>query len=93
MLIQINILIQDMILGLVLFLVIFGVHNSSSVYIDNKKKSILVLGKGPTQELDNATITADTNYSMNFSRSGRKLSLSLYYNGNSSFSYANATKF
>ena len=28
----------------------------SSVYIDNKK-AILILGKAPTQELDNATLT------------------------------------
>ena len=28
--------------------IIFGVHISSSSHIDNKKKDILVLGKGPT---------------------------------------------
>ena len=28
---------------------IFGVDMSSSAHIDNKKKDILVLGKGPTQ--------------------------------------------
>ena len=28
--------------------VIFGVANSSSVHVDNQKKDILVLGKGPT---------------------------------------------
>ena len=30
---------------------IFGVDMSSSVPIDNKKKDILILGKGPTQGL------------------------------------------
>ena len=30
---------------------IFGVDMSSSAHIDNKKKGILVLGKGPTQGL------------------------------------------
>ena len=30
----------------------FGVDNSSSVYIDNKKKYILVVGESATQELD-----------------------------------------
>ena len=38
---------------------IFGVDMSSSAHIDNnKKKSILVLGKGPTQGLEN-TLTAE----------------------------------
>ena len=36
---------------------IFGADMSSSTYIDNKKKSKLVLGKGPTQELEH-TLTA-----------------------------------
>ena len=31
----------------------FGVDMSSSSHIDNKKKSILVLGKEPTQRLEN----------------------------------------
>ena len=31
---------------------IFGVDMSSSVHIDDKKKHILVLGKGPTQGLE-----------------------------------------
>ena len=31
---------------------IFKVDLSSSVYFDNEKKDILILGKGPTQELD-----------------------------------------
>ena len=47
--------------------IIFGVDNSSSVHIDNKKKYILVLGKGPTQGVDDTTVTA-AEYSINFSR-------------------------
>ena len=31
--------------------IIFGVDMSSSPHIDNKKKDILILGKGPTQGL------------------------------------------
>ena len=31
---------------------IFGADMSSSTHIDNKKKDILVLGKGPTQGLE-----------------------------------------
>ena len=37
---------------------IFGVDMSSSAHTDNKKKNILVLGKGPTQVLEN-TLTAE----------------------------------
>ena len=44
---------------------IFGVDMSSSAHIDNKKKDILVLGKGPTQGLEN-TLTAEKMYSINF---------------------------
>ena len=32
---------------------------SSSVYVDNKKKDILILGEGPTQGLDGTTLTAE----------------------------------
>ena len=44
---------------------IFGVDMSSSAHIDNKKKDILVLGKGPTQGLEH-TLTAEKMYSINF---------------------------
>ena len=36
-----------------------------------KKKDILSLGKGPTQSLDNAMLTAEGRYSISFSRSNR----------------------
>ena len=39
-------------------ILIFGVDNSFSIHIDNKKKDILVLGKGPTQGLEH-TLTAE----------------------------------
>ena len=32
---------------------------SSSVHVDNKKKDILILGKGPTQGLDDTLLTAE----------------------------------
>ena len=38
---------------------------SSSPYIDNKKKEILILGKGPTQGLE-STLTAEKMYFINF---------------------------
>ena len=38
----------------------------SSLDIDNKNKDILNLGKGPTQGLDNTTLTTEAEYSVNF---------------------------
>ena len=38
---------------------------SSSSHIDNKKKHIVVLGKGPAQGLEH-TLTAEKMYSVNF---------------------------
>ena len=38
--------------------IIFGVDMSSSVHINNKKKDILQLGKGSTQAIDDAKLTA-----------------------------------
>ena len=35
-------------------LIVFGVDMSSSVHIDNSKKDILILGKDPTQGLDDS---------------------------------------
>ena len=35
---------------------------SSSVDIDNKGKDILILGEGPTQELNDTTLTAEVKY-------------------------------
>ena len=38
---------------------------SSSTQIDNRKKDILILGKGPTQGLEH-TLSAEKMYSINF---------------------------
>ena len=65
---------------------------SSSVHTDNKNKDILILGKGPTQGLDDTTLTAEAEYSINFPRSNRKFSLSLHYNQRNSFLFVTATK-
>ena len=65
---------------------------SLSRHIDNNKKGILILGLGPTQGLDDTTLTAEAQYLNHFSRSNRKLRLSLHYNGSNSFLFVNATK-
>ena len=40
--------------------------------IEGRNKNILVLGEGSTQHLDNSTITAETKYSINFTKSGQR---------------------
>ena len=44
--------------------IIFGVDMSSSKKINNRKKDILILGKGPTQGLEH-TLSAKKMYSIN----------------------------
>ena len=64
---------------------------SSSAHVDNKKKDILVLGKGPTQVLEH-TLTAEKMYSINFAVTNRKFCLSLHYNGGNSYLFDNDTE-
>ena len=58
---------------------------SSSVHIDNNGKDISILGKGPTQGLNDTALTAESQYSINFVRPNIKFCLSLHYNGSNSF--------
>ena len=62
------------------------------LHIDNKGRDILVLGEGPTQVLDDTTLTAEAKYPINFTQSGKRFILSLQYNGSNSFFFVNATK-
>ena len=50
---------------------------SSSPHIDNKKKYILILGKGTTQGLKH-TLTAEKLYSIKFTEKNKKFCLSLH---------------
>ena len=65
--------------------IIFGVDDSSSVHADIRKKDILILHKGPTDELDYTIIIVEAECSINFSKEESKFCLSLYYNGISKF--------
>ena len=64
---------------------------SSSAHIDNKKKDILILGKGPTQRLEH-TLTAEKMYSINFTATKKKFCLNLLYNGANSCFFVNCTE-
>ena len=64
---------------------------SSSADIDNKKKEILVIGKGLTQGLEH-TLTAEKVYSINVTVTKKKFCLSLHYNGANSYLFVNGTE-
>ena len=49
----------------------------SAVQIDIKEKYMLILGEGPTQGLDDTTLTAEEKYLINFTQSGKRFVLSL----------------
>ena len=70
----------------------FGVDMITSVHDDNKKKYILILGQGLTQGLYGTTLTAEKNYSINFTVLRKNFCLSLYYNGANSYLLVNDTK-
>ena len=72
--------------------IIFRVDMSSSPHIDNKKKDILILGKGPRQGLEH-TLTAEKLYSINFTKENTKFCLSLHHNGPNSYVFVNGTEF
>ena len=71
--------------------VIFGANMSSSAQIDNKKKDILVRGKGLTQGLEH-TLTTEKIYSINFTVTKKKFCLSLNYNGANSYLFVNGAE-
>ena len=72
-------------------MLIFGADMSTSIHIDNKGRDILVLGKGPTQELE-STLTAEKMYSINFTVTKKNFCLSLHYNGGNSYLFVNGTE-
>ena len=58
--------------------IIFEVDMSSSAKIDNRKKDILILGKGPTLGLEH-TLSAEKTYTINFTEHNKNICLSLDY--------------
>ena len=64
---------------------------TSSAHIDNKKKNILVLGRGTTQGLEH-TLTAEKMYPINFTVTNKKFCLSLHYKGENSYLFVNDTE-
>ena len=64
---------------------------SSSIHVDNKKKDILIIGRGPTQGLEN-TLTAEKIYSISFTDKNKKFCLGLHYNEGNSYLFDDGTE-
>ena len=64
---------------------------STSIHVDDKKKDILVVGRGPTQGLE-STLTAEKMYSIDFTVTKKKFLLSLHYNEGNSYLFVNGTE-
>ena len=72
--------------------IIFGSNMSSSVRIDNKKKDILVLGKGQTQGLKYSTLTTKKENAINFTEQQKKFRLRLHHNWVNSYIFVNGVR-
>ena len=64
--------------------IIFGVNNSSSTRANNPKNNFLVLGEGPVFGISGMFGSTEKSFSINFSKSNTKCSLSLHYNADNS---------
>ena len=69
--------------------IIFGVDMSSSVHKTNKANNIYVRGKEFIQGINDTTIYAEKLFHNNFTEHGVKFVLSLHYNGDDSYLFAN----
>ena len=65
---------------------------SSSVHVDSKEKDILILQKGPTQALNEHSLSTEKMYSINFTKVNTKFCLSLHYSGANSYLFVDGTK-
>ena len=61
--------------------IIFEADMNSSVYIVNKGKDILIIDEGPTQGLDDTTLTVEAIYPVNFTQPNKRFVLRLHYDG------------
>ena len=68
---------------------IFGVHESSLVHKNNKENDIFIIGDGFVQGINDTTLYAQKLYSQNFTAVNKNFVLSLHYNGDNSYLFAN----
>ena len=73
--------------------IISGCDLSSSIHSNNRKNSILVLGKDFIQGINGTTISAEGSmYPTNFTKQNKKFVLSLHYNGDNSYLFVNSVQ-
>ena len=70
-------------------IIIFGVDMSFSKHANNKANNIYVMGKNYIQKIYDTTIYVEQMYYRNFTDPGKKIVLSLHYNGNDSYLFVN----
>ena len=69
--------------------IIFGVDASSSIHATNRANNIYVMGKEFIQGINDTTIYAEKLFHNNFTEFGVNFVLSLQYNGDNSYLFAN----
>ena len=68
---------------------IFGVDMSFSAHGTNRANHIYLMGDGLTQGINDTTLYVEKNYWRNFTDPGKKIIISLHYNGDESFFFVN----
>ena len=71
---------------------IFGADMASSIHNTNKVNDIYVLGKYFVQGINDTTLYAEKLYKTNFTETGKKFVLSLYYNFSNSYLFVNGNE-
>ena len=71
---------------------IFGVHESSLVHVNNKVNNIFIIGDGFVQGINDMTLYAEKIYSQNFTQPNEKFVLSLHYNDTNSYLHVNGNQ-
>ena len=69
--------------------IIFGVDNSSSSHSDNCKNKFLILGEGPSYGINGSFGSPEKKINVKFSKPNTKFFLSLHYNTDNSYLFAN----
>ena len=67
----------------------FGADTSSSIHASNRANHIYVIGRGFIQGIHDTAIYAEKNFYRNFTDPGKKIVLSLNYNGDDSYLFVN----
>ena len=70
----------------------FGVNLTNSSHANNNTNNILVLGKDFTQGINGTTLYAEKLYSINLNENNKTFCLSLHYNRDNSYLFANGTE-